>query len=644
MFSYIVRRILLMIPTLIGIITICFLLMRLAPGDPLELRLGTLGEQKEGAIQREQYKLMAKQFGLDKPMFLNFRPLIDYSKEIDRYIPLIDDLDAIRQAYRGALEKTNSEVDLAIKAEELAFLAKIGVRYVDLRLNEYVRLSESSPEEMGTIPHTPEEAEALLNSVSNSTKIAIQIRLEKIGRWSVKPLYEGLLMERDTGRTARICKGLKYATTGGFRFDFNIKDPPSESELAEIKQAWSLFIERAAGKLEDPDEERRKEIDAAISEILSMSVEESQLANTIRHIKTFADEGELWEDDCRYIATKIVKAGDVKSIYLLSYTVATLVSPGQFIELAPKPGASERDIKNIQENWQVLYEQNRGLYDPSSSRRFLAVFSESQYFDNLVDLVTFRFVDWKSLQNQTQRVGERIRGALKYSLPLMLVSQILVYLIAVPAGILCAINRGNVVDRGISLNLFFLYSIPSYVAALLLILVFSFYIDLFPMRGYVPRELAENLGGLGYIFAWIRHSFLPIICLSIFSVAGLAMYTRTSLLEVANQDYIRTARAKGVPEFWVVMKHILRNGLIPIITLFASFLPGLLGGAIIIETLFDIPGMGKLAIDSIGFKDYTTLIAIFYIDAIVVLISILLTDMLYVTVDPRISFSSQEVR
>jgi peptide/nickel transport system permease protein len=163
------------------------------------------------------------------------------------------------------------------------------------------------------------------------------------------------------------------------------------------------------------------------------------------------------------------------------------------------------------------------------------------------------------------------------------------------------------------------------------------------MRGYVPRDLAESVGGLGYIFAWIRHSFLPIICLSIFSVAGLAMYTRTSLLEVANQDYIRTARAKGVPEFWVVMKHILRNGLIPIITLFASFLPGLLGGAIIIETLFDIPGMGKLAIDSIGFKDYTTLIAIFYIDAIVVLISILLTDMLYVTVDPRISFSSQEV-
>jgi peptide/nickel transport system permease protein len=622
MFSYIIKRILLMIPTLIGIITICFVLMRMAPGDPLELRLGTLGEQKEGSIQREQYKLMAKQFGLDKPMFLNFRSLRDYSKEIDKYIPLIDDLDAIQQAYR------------VLESEELSFLDKIGVLDVNLRLSEYARLLKSSPG----------EAQIGLNSLSNSTKIAIQIRLEKIGRWAVKPLYERLIIEKDIDKIARICKGLKYATTGGFRFDFNINEPPGKSELGKIKQAWALFVERAEGKLEDPDEDRRKEIDHVVSQVLDMSVDRAELPDTVRHIKTLADEGELWEDDCRYIAQKIVEADDIKSIYLLSYTVATLISPRGFIELTPGSGASEKEIRDVQDNWKVLYEQNRELYDPPGVRRSFTVFSESQYFNNLVDLISFRFVSWKSLQNQTQQVGARIKGALRYSLPLMLVSQILVYLIAVPAGILCSINRGNVVDRGISLNLFLLYSIPSYVAALLMILVFSFYIDLFPMRGYVPRELAESVGGIVYIFQWVRYSFMPIVCLSIFSVAGLAMYTRTSLLEVANQDYIRTARAKGVSEFRVVMKHILRNGLIPIITLFASFLPGLLGGAIIIETLFDIPGMGKLAIDSIGFKDYTTLIAIFYIDALAVLVSLLLTDILYVTVDPRISFGSQEVR
>jgi len=633
-FSYIVKRFLLMIPTLIGIITICFVLMRLAPGDPLELRLGSLGEQKEGSMLREQYKLMAKQFGLDKPMFLNFRALKDYSDEIDGYIPFIDDVDAIQEAYRRSLKASNSSIDLALGSEELSFLDEIGVRDMELRLSEYIRLVDSSPE----------EAEAILRSVSNSTATAIQIRLEKMGNWVVRPLYERLIAENDIDSTAKICKALKYATTGGFRFDFNIKQPPDELELAKIKKAWSLFIERAEGKLEDPDEDRREEIDAVVSQILGMSIERSELPDTVRNIKELVDEGELWEDDCRYIAQKIVEADDIKSMYLLSYTVATLISPRGFIELAPEPNASEKEIRDVQDNWKVLYEQNRELYDPSGSKRAFALFSESQYFSNLVDLVSFRFVDWKSLQNQTQQVGVRIKGALKYSLPLMLVSQILVYLIAVPAGILCSVNRGNVVDRGISLNLFLLYSIPSYVAALLMILVFSFYIDLFPMRGYVPRELAESIGGIGYIFQWVRYSFMPIVCLSIFSVAGLAMYTRTSLLEVANQDYIRTARAKGVSEFRVVMKHILRNGLIPIITLFASFLPGLLGGAIIIETLFDIPGMGKLAIDSIGFKDYTTLIAIFYIDALAVLVSLLLTDILYVTVDPRISFGSQEVR
>ncbi len=634
MVSYIIKRFLLMIPTLIGIITICFVLMRLAPGDPLELRLGSLGEQKEGSILREQYKLMAKQFGLDKPMFLNFRALRDYSEEIDRYIPFIDDVDAIQEAYRRSLEASNSNIDLALESAELSFLDKIGVRDMELRLREYIRLVDSSPE----------EAEAVLRSVSNSTKTAIQIRLEKMGNWVVKPLYERLIVENDIDTTAKICKALKYATTGGFRFDFNIKEPPDAPELAKMKRAWSLFIERAEGRLEDPDSERKQEIDAVLSGLLGMSVEESQLSGTIKYLKMIVDEGEIWEDDCRYIAGKIVESDDIKSIYLLSYTVATLLSPRRYIELAPKSGASGKDIQNVQENWKALYDQNKWLYDPSGAKRFGAVFSESQYFSNLVDLASFRFVKWRSLQNQTQRVGGRIREAVKYSLPLMLVSQILVYLIAIPAGIICSINRGNMIDRGISLNLFLLYSIPSYVAALLLILVFSFYIDLFPMRGYVPRDLAESLGGLGYIYQWIRHSFLPIICLSIFSVAGLAMYTRSSLLEVANQDYVRTARAKGVSEFWVVMKHILRNGLIPIITLFASFLPGLLGGAIIIETLFDIPGMGKLAIDSIGFKDYPTLIAIFYIDAIAVLASILLTDMLYVAVDPRISFGSQEVK
>lgn len=187
MFSYIIKRIFLMIPTLLGIITICFLLMRLAPGDPLELRLGTLGEQKEGALQREQYKLMAKQFGLDKPMFFNFRALTNYSKEINRYIPFIDDLDAIKSEYHSTLEENGFHVKTARKQEALSFLEKIGVRDINLRLTEYSRLLKSDSAEV----------EIVLNSVANSTRLGIQIRMEKISKWAVKPLYEKLLLETD---------------------------------------------------------------------------------------------------------------------------------------------------------------------------------------------------------------------------------------------------------------------------------------------------------------------------------------------------------------------------------------------------------------------------------------------------------------
>ncbi len=135
---------------------------------------------------------------------------------------------------------------------------------------------------------------------------------------------------------------------------------------------------------------------------------------------------------------------------------------------------------------------------------------------------------------------------------------------------------------------------------------------------------------------------VPVLSLSIFSLAGLAMYSRSSMLDVVNQDYIRTARAKGLSNRNVIFKHALRNALIPIITLFANFLPVLLGGSVLIEVIFNIPGMGRLSYEAILEKDYNTLMAIIYIDGIIVMFSFLLSDLLYVVVDPRISFSRSE--
>jgi ABC-type dipeptide/oligopeptide/nickel transport system permease component len=166
------------------------------------------------------------------------------------------------------------------------------------------------------------------------------------------------------------------------------------------------------------------------------------------------------------------------------------------------------------------------------------------------------------------------------------------------------------------------------------------YLKWFPMLG-LHSENAANLKFLPYLLDYFWHACLPVVCLSLFTLAGLAMYSRSSMLDVLNQDYMRTARAKGVPGYKVILKHGLRNAMIPILTLFSSFLPAMLGGSVLIEYLFDIPGMGRLGWSSIEQKDFPTLMALLYVEAIVVLISYLITDVLYVIVDPRINFSGR---
>jgi peptide/nickel transport system permease protein len=152
---------------------------------------------------------------------------------------------------------------------------------------------------------------------------------------------------------------------------------------------------------------------------------------------------------------------------------------------------------------------------------------------------------------------------------------------------------------------------------------------------------AETFTTARYVLDYLWHAALPVTCLSLFSLASLAMYGRSSMLDVLCQDYMRTAKAKGVSRFQIVAKHGLRNGMIPIITLFASFLPALLGGSVLIEFVFNINGLGLMGFRALLDKDVPTLMALIYVDAIVVMISMLLTDILYVLVDPRITFGSQ---
>ena len=213
------------------------------------------------------------------------------------------------------------------------------------------------------------------------------------------------------------------------------------------------------------------------------------------------------------------------------------------------------------------------------------------------------------------------------------------YLIAIPLGIAAALKRGQIVDRTISFVVFVLYSIPSFAAALFLILLVAGgdYLNLLPMYGANSIN-APEMGPLAWLWDRILHMILPVVCLTYATLASISRYARVSMIEALGQDFVRTARAKGLPERLVIFRHALRNALIPIITIFALDLPVLIGGAIIIESIFSLPGMGQLMFQSLDSKDEPVIMGITVLAAIVTLLSYLAADMLYVVVDPRISY------
>jgi peptide/nickel transport system permease protein len=242
------------------------------------------------------------------------------------------------------------------------------------------------------------------------------------------------------------------------------------------------------------------------------------------------------------------------------------------------------------------------------------------------------FIDHRPV---TAKIAERLPLTISLAGSALLIS----YLIAIPLGIAAALRRGQAVDRTISFVVFVLYSIPSFAAALLLILLVAGgdYLNLLPMYGANSIN-APEMGPFPWLWDRVLHMILPVICLTYASLASISRYARVSMLEALGQDFVRTARAKGLPERLVIFRHALRNALIPIITIFALELPALIGGAIIIESIFSLPGMGQLLFQSLDARDTPVIMGITVLAALVTLLSYLAADILYVVVDPRITY------
>jgi peptide/nickel transport system permease protein len=242
---------------------------------------------------------------------------------------------------------------------------------------------------------------------------------------------------------------------------------------------------------------------------------------------------------------------------------------------------------------------------------------------------------------QMRPINEILPTVLWNTLQLTLISLVVIFVVGMLIGIVQAVRQYSIADNVLTFLALFFYSMPSFWFALMLILIFSLRAGQegwpiqFPASGMTGIEY-EYMGAGGKLMDRARHLFLPAVALGIGSAAGVARYMRGAMLEVIHQDFIRTARAKGLSERTVIFKHALRNALIPIITLLGLYLPFLLSGAVLVETIFAWPGMGRTIVEAILARDYPLVMATSFVIAAIVVLGNLLSDVLYAVVDPRI--------
>lgn len=239
-----------------------------------------------------------------------------------------------------------------------------------------------------------------------------------------------------------------------------------------------------------------------------------------------------------------------------------------------------------------------------------------------------------------QVIGERITWSLFFTL----ISVLLAYLISLPIGIHAAAKRDSLFDRTSSVIVFVLYSMPTFWVATLLLMGFAnpLAIQAFPASGVAPMTgMPDDISWLETLRIRIPYLILPTIAYTYAQLAFLSRITRVSMLEVLTQDYIRTARAKGVSNSVVLYTHAFRNALLPLITVFSNIFPAAIGGSVILETIFSIPGMGQQIFQAIFTNDYPVIITVFTLTGVLTLIGYLIADILYALADPRITFSKK---
>jgi len=305
-------------------------------------------------------------------------------------------------------------------------------------------------------------------------------------------------------------------------------------------------------------------------------------------------------------------------VSLLSFFIIHL-APGDPTALFTDPNVNPTELARIRANW--------GLDKP------IIV----QYFYWLGNALRGNFgTSYMTGMPVVTEILERLPATLL----LMITSFIITLLITIPLGVISAVKKGKWFDNAVTIFSFAGMATPSFWLGLMLMLLFSVKLGWLPAVGmYDPLIRDQGIGGR--VWDIIRHMILPVTTMTLLSLTGLTRYQRAAMLEVLNQDFIRTARAKGLSERIVIFKHALRNALIPIVTILGLSLPDLFGGAFIIETIFAWPGMGRLGVMAIFQRNYPLIMGIVMLSAVLIVLGNLLADIAYAWVDPRIRYGKK---
>lgn len=324
----------------------------------------------------------------------------------------------------------------------------------------------------------------------------------------------------------------------------------------------------------------------------------------------------------RYVLYRLVNLFPLLiGITLISFLVIQL-APGEPVtmDMAMDPNVSVEAIEKLRAH----YNLDKPVY--------------MQYWLWLKDIAVLDF--GQSFHPDGRLVLDKIAERLPVTLWMNIIGLVLVLLVAIPIGVASARWQDSKFDRTMTVFVFIGFAAPGFWVGLLAMIYFGVNLGWIPISG-ISSYGSENWPFWKQLLDWSHHLAAPILIGVLGSLAGMSRYMRSSMLDVVRQDYITTARAKGVPERTVFYKHALRNALLPVITILGLSIPGLIGGSVIFESLFSIPGMGKLFFEGVMQRDYPLIMGILTIGALLTLLGNLIADLAYGFADPRIRFGGQ---